>query len=130
MRGLHKLRVKLFADGADLDGIIRMAQNPLIKGFTTNPTLMRKAGVNDYERFAPMAPNGTLDSARGIREFIVGTGGKNLLPWRTVPMPGEVVRDNSTFGVMKLTLHPDSYDWQFIPVTDGAFSDSGTANCH
>jgi len=52
MRGLHKLRVKLFADGADLDGIIRMAQNPLIKGFTTNPTLMRKAGVNDYERFA------------------------------------------------------------------------------
>ncbi len=52
MSRLHALRIKIFADGADLDGIIRMAQNPLIKGFTTNPTLMRKAGVGDYERFA------------------------------------------------------------------------------
>ena len=85
---------------------------------------------HDYERFAPMAPDGTLDSARGIREFVVGTGGKNLLPWRSFPAPGTAVRDNSTFGVMKLTLHPTSYDWQFIPVADGAFSDSGTGTCH
>jgi transaldolase len=46
------LRVKVFADGADLDGIRRLAADPLIKGFTTNPTLMRKAGVTDYARFA------------------------------------------------------------------------------
>ncbi|PIW26376.1 MAG: transaldolase [Rhodospirillales bacterium CG15_BIG_FIL_POST_REV_8_21_14_020_66_15] len=46
------LRIKLFADGADLDGMIGMYANPLIKGFTTNPTLMRKAGVQDYEAFA------------------------------------------------------------------------------
>jgi len=85
---------------------------------------------HDYERFAPMAPDGTLDSGRGIREFVVGTGGRNLLPWRSAPSPGTEVRDNSTFGVMKLTLHPDSYDWQFIPVVDGAFSDSGTGTCH
>jgi len=52
MSRLHELRVKLFADGADLDGILKMARNPLIKGFTTNPTLMRKAGVTDYEGFA------------------------------------------------------------------------------
>jgi transaldolase len=44
--------VKLFADGADLPGIARLAQEPLIRGFTTNPTLMRKAGVRDYRRFA------------------------------------------------------------------------------
>ena len=46
------LRVRVFADGADLDGIRRLAADPLIKGFTTNPTLMRKAGISDYARFA------------------------------------------------------------------------------
>ena len=49
---LGDLRVKLFADGADRAGILRMYGNPLIRGFTTNPTLMRKAGVTDYEAFA------------------------------------------------------------------------------
>ncbi len=52
MTDLSGLKVKIFADGADLDGIKTMAANPLIKGFTTNPTLMRKAGVADYETFA------------------------------------------------------------------------------
>src|SRR5271168_4640383 len=44
--------VKIFADGADMDGILALYKNPLIKGFTTNPTLMRKAGIDDYEAFA------------------------------------------------------------------------------
>ena len=52
MPSLADLRVKIFADGADLDGIAKMYANPLIKGFTTNPTLMRKAGISDYEAFA------------------------------------------------------------------------------
>jgi len=52
MSSLEKLRVKIFADGADFDGIMKMYANPLIKGFTTNPSLMRKAGVTDYEAFA------------------------------------------------------------------------------
>ena len=52
MSDLSKLKIKIFADGADLDGIKRMYANPLIKGFTTNPTLMRKAGIDDYEAFA------------------------------------------------------------------------------
>ena len=52
MSSLERLRVKIFADGADLDGIMKMYANPLIRGFTTNPTLMRKAGVTDYEAFA------------------------------------------------------------------------------
>ena len=46
------LKVKIFADGADMKGILELRKNPLIKGFTTNPTLMRKAGVTDYEAFA------------------------------------------------------------------------------
>src|SRR5437870_8267195 len=49
------LKVKLFADGADLAGIKEMAANPAIRGFTTNPTLMRKAGVSDYKAFALQA---------------------------------------------------------------------------
>ena len=52
MDQVNRLRVKIFADGADFDGILKMYANPLIKGFTTNPTLMRKAGVSDYEAFA------------------------------------------------------------------------------
>jgi transaldolase len=52
MSRLSDLKVKIFADGADYDGIVKMSRNPLIKGFTTNPSLMRKAGVNDYEAFA------------------------------------------------------------------------------
>jgi transaldolase len=52
MSSLQSLRVKIFADGADFDGIMKMYANPLIRGFTTNPTLMRKAGIDNYEAFA------------------------------------------------------------------------------
>ena len=52
MSRIAELKVKIFADGADYDGIVKMARNPAIKGFTTNPSLMRKAGVGDYEAFA------------------------------------------------------------------------------
>jgi transaldolase len=52
MQGLERLNVKIFADGADLEGMISLYRNPLVKGLTTNPTLMRKAGIQDYESFA------------------------------------------------------------------------------
>lgn len=52
MSDVSKLKVKIFADGADKNGIIEIGKNPLIKGFTTNPTLMRKAGITDYEKFS------------------------------------------------------------------------------
>lgn len=52
MKKIFDLNVKMFADGADVDGILEMHAKPYIKGFTTNPTLMRKAGINDYETFA------------------------------------------------------------------------------
>jgi len=52
MKGIEDLRIRLFSDGADLKSILEMCANPRIRGFTTNPTLMRKAGVADYERFA------------------------------------------------------------------------------
>jgi len=63
------LKVKLFADGADRAGILRMYANPLIRGFTTNPTLMRKAGVTDYEAFAKDILNAVVDRPISFEVF-------------------------------------------------------------
>jgi len=82
-----------------------------------------------YERFAPQTPEGVADAAHGIREFIVGTGGRSHLPLAGVA-PNSEVRDNKTFGVLKLTLHASGYDWVFVPVTGGTFTDSGSGTCH
>jgi len=81
-----------------------------------------------YERFAPQTPAGTLDSARGIRAFVVGTGGAALYQFPTIA-PNSEVRDNTTRGVIKLTLHPTSYEWAFVPAAGGTFRDSGTGAC-
>ncbi len=82
-----------------------------------------------YERFAPQDPNGLADPARGIWEFIVGTGGANHTSIATV-QPNSEVRNATTFGALKLTLHADRYDWQFVPMAGSTFTDSGTSLCH
>jgi len=84
---------------------------------------------HDYERFAPQTPDGTADPARGIREFVVGTGGKNHRPFGS-PKPNSELRDASAFGVLKLTLKPGAYEWQFIPEAGKSFTDSGSGACH
>jgi hypothetical protein len=84
---------------------------------------------HDYERFAPQDPNGTPDPVSGIREFVVGTGGKNHYSFVKI-QPNSEVRNSDTFGILKLILHPASYDWQFIPVAGKTFTDSGSAPCH
>jgi hypothetical protein len=83
---------------------------------------------HQYERFAPMNANGQRDSASGIRAFVVGTGGARLYSFAT-PLETSEVHDNSSHGILKFTLHADSYDWQFLPA-DGSFTDVGTATCH
>ena len=84
---------------------------------------------HDYERFAPQSPSGKLDTAKGIREFVVGTGGAGLRPFGTIEAHSEVRKAN-TYGVLKLTLHPESYEWKFVPVAGESFTDSGTDKCH
>lgn len=84
---------------------------------------------HDYERFAPQTPDGAADPKRGIREFVAGTGGKNHRPF-TEPKPNSELRDSTAFGVLKLTLKPNSYDWQFIPEPGKSFTDSGSGACH
>lgn len=85
-----------------------------------------------YERFAPQNAAGVADPARGIRAFVVGTGGSNHTSIPSVAANSEV-RSSGTFGVIKMTLRPTSYDWSFQPSVvpgNGTFSDSGTSNCH
>ncbi|MGH2979569.1 MAG: metallophosphoesterase family protein [Solirubrobacterales bacterium] len=82
-----------------------------------------------YERFAPQEPNGSRNPARGIRQFLVGTGGRGFHPLNT-PRPNSEVRNNSTFGVLRLTLRATSYDWQFVPEAGKSFRDSGSQACH
>jgi acid phosphatase type 7 len=84
---------------------------------------------HDYERFAPQTPTGAGDSARGIREFVVGTGGKSEYSLGSARANSEV-KNSGVFGVLELTLHPDSYDWTFAPEAGETFTDSGTDSCH
>lgn len=84
---------------------------------------------HNYERFAPQDPDGGADPNQGIRQFVVGTGGKGLRPGDP-PIANSEVFNSDTFGVIKITLHPDSYDWEFVPVPGSSFSDSGSDNCH
>jgi acid phosphatase type 7 len=82
-----------------------------------------------YERFAPMDANAARDGARGVRQFVVGTGGKSLQD-ATALQPYSEVRDDATFGVLKLTLEPDAYTWEFVPEPGATFTDQGANDCH
>jgi hypothetical protein len=83
-----------------------------------------------YERFAPQNPAGGADAARGLRYFVVGTGGTPNLYGFGAPRPNSEVRYNGGQGVLKLTLSPDHYDWEFVSVAGKTFTDSGTQACH
>ena len=83
-----------------------------------------------YERFAPMDEAGHLDAERGMRQFVVGTGGKGALHTITVVQRGSEARNDHTHGVMRLELRPSGYSWKFVPVDGDSFSDGGEAECH
>ncbi len=84
---------------------------------------------HNYERFAPQDPGGRADPERGIHEFVVGTGGESHYEIGRTLSNSQVHNDN-TYGVLKLTLYPKSYNWQFVPVEGQTFTDSGHARCH
>jgi hypothetical protein len=82
-----------------------------------------------YERFAPQTPAGYLDLSAGITQFVIGTGGS----WHygfDAPEANSQVRNGDTFGILKLSLHSTSYDWQFVPVAGKSFTDFGSRPCH
>jgi len=84
---------------------------------------------HDYQRFAPQNPSDQRDDARGMREFVVGTGGIGFYPLQG-GAPNLEASNASTYGVLQMTLRPTSYSWSFVPTKAGGFTDSGTGNCH
>jgi hypothetical protein len=85
-----------------------------------------------YQRFTPQTPGQKPDPVRGIREWVVGTGGRSHTNWLDI-QPNSEAHDGTTFGVLQLTLHRDSYDWKFIRDTqagNGKFTDAGSGTCH
>jgi hypothetical protein len=95
--------------------------------YAAGAELILNGNDHSYERFAPQNPKAT-PSANGIQEFVVGTGGKSLTGFRVIRSNSQV--RSSTFGVLKLQLHPTSYDWKFVPIAGSRFTDSGRASCH
>jgi len=84
---------------------------------------------HDYERFAPQTPQGLADEARGMREFVVGTGGRNLTRFVS-EQPSSEARSDATFGILRLRLRPDTYEWEFVPIAGQTFADRGLGVCH
>jgi hypothetical protein len=82
-----------------------------------------------YERFGFQNPAGDADAVFGLRQFTVGTGGRSHQSFKTA-LPNSEVRNGGTYGVLKLTLHANSYDWRFVPAAGATFTDSGTSACH
>ena len=95
--------------------------------YDANADVVLNAHEHMYERFAPQDPDGRLDQARGLRQFIAGTGGAFL--YQPVTLHPNSEARISSFGILKLTLSSDRYQWEFIPTTPG-ISDGGSGVCH
>lgn len=97
--------------------------------YENNADLILSGHDHDYERFAPQNPQGERDAARGIRQFVVGTGGASPYVF-DAPKPNSEKRIAGPFGVLQLTLHPKGYDWEFVSILPLLFKDSGAGTCH
>jgi hypothetical protein len=97
--------------------------------YAAHADLMLVGHEHSYERFAAQNPDGQADPEHGIREIVVGTGGRSHDPLGFATNNSEV-RDADTFGVLKVVLSPHSYTWEFLPEEGKAFRDSGVGICH
>jgi acid phosphatase type 7 len=99
--------------------------------YEANTDVVLSGHEHNYERFAPQDPRGRADPERGIRQFVVGTGGGGgEAPISSDPITNSEVRTDGIDGVLELTLRPQGYEWEFIPVGDESFTDSGDGQCH
>ena len=106
------------------------AVQPLYRALVDNGVELLLTGhYHGYERFAPMDADTNRDGARGVRQFVVGSGGKNHNTKTEPRLPNSEVRENGTFGALKLTLEPRRYAWQFMSVTGATFKDAGANDC-
>ncbi len=92
--------------------------------------LVLNAGVKQYERLAPLAPDGGADPGRGIREFVVGTGGLGGFDAFNALLPATESAKIDSFGVLQLTLRDGGYDFRFAATAEDPFTDEGSGACH
>jgi hypothetical protein len=85
---------------------------------------------HDYERFAPMNAQGEADPELGVRQFVVGSGGFSHYTFPLGPTRNSETHSNNTYGVLVLHLYPDRYEWSFVPVEGGQYTDQGETACH
>jgi len=120
----------LFSSGVFKSHAVHPEVKPLWDDlYAAHADLVLAGHEHSYERFAPQDPQGNAEPVNGIREIVVGTGGRSHDPLG-VPTPNSEVRDWKTYGVLKLTLAPGKYSWEFIPVEGETFHDSGSGVCH
>ena len=117
----------LFSSGKYRPGV------PMVKPlwealYAGHADVVLSAHDHNYQRFTPQDPEGRADSERGIRQFVVGTGGKSHYAIQN-PIENVAAYNDDTYGILKLTLRSDSYDWKFIPVVGKDFTDSGRGSC-
>ena len=98
--------------------------------YDANADLILTAHAHLYERFAPQDPNSVADPVRGIREFIVGTGGADFSSTPSTVAPNSEVLKSKRFGVLRLTLASGGYSWRFAADPTTPFTDSGSGACH
>jgi chitodextrinase len=96
--------------------------------YTAGAEVVINGHDHNYQRYAPMTPAGGRDDARGIREFVVGTGGRSHYALRTDSR--REAGDATAYGVLALTLGPSGYEWTFVPEAGKTFRDSGSGTCH
>jgi acid phosphatase type 7 len=111
----------------------RHARHPELRAFwedlyAAHADLVLAGHEHSYERFAPQDPEGHVNPQHGIREIVVGTGGRSHT-FLGPPQENSEVRNDSTYGVLKLTLSPKEYRWEFIPEAGKTFRDSGQGSC-
>jgi hypothetical protein len=106
------------------------AEKPWIQAlYNAGVEILLQAHNHNYQRFAPQDPNDNLARARGIRAFVVGTGGVGLYRF-SGSAPNVEESNDTTYGALKLTLHNGSYDFEFIRAAGASFTDAGSGTCH
>ncbi len=120
----------LFSSGFFASHAIHPELRPLWQAlYEAHAEIVLAGHEHSYERFVPQNPQGRADPQSGIREFVVGTGGRSHTPLGR-PLENSEVRNADTFGVLKLTLAQGRYTWEFLPQEGQNFRDSGSGTCH
>ena len=112
----------LHGDAPDLDPLYRIL-------YDAGVDVLLEGHAHVYERWAELGPGGDRQDGRGVRSFVVGTGGAEVTPPGTL-RPGEEALQGGVFGVMQMTLTATAYSWRFVATAASAFTDAGTTACH